>query len=319
MQLTYIESVTTVRSNSTFLIRGCRVLAAMLLLAPLSSVMASTLFIGGSPPAMIVARSNYYFRPWVAGSDKASAKFAIKNKPYWASFDPSTGTLSGKVYADQIGKYANISISASSATSSSRMPSFSITVTSEPVTSPPPASSAPTISGAPKTSVVAVSTPFSFQPTASDPAGRKLTFSVNAKPSWTSFDSTTGRLYGTPGAANVGTTSNIVITANDGTASASLKAFSLTVTQTGNGSATLSWLPPTTNTNGTALTNLAGYQIKYGTNSGALSQTVQVANPGLTTYVISNLSPGTYYFGTLAYTSTGTQSKLSSLVSKTIH
>jgi hypothetical protein len=91
------------------------------------------------------------------------------------------------------------------------------------------------------------------------------------------------------------------------------------VTQTGNGSATLSWLPPTTNTNGTTLTNLAGYQIKYGTNSGALSQTVQVANPGLTTYVISNLSPGTYYFGTLAYTSTGTQSKLSSLVSKTIH
>jgi hypothetical protein len=317
MQLTSIESVTTVRSNSAFLIRGCRVLAVMLLLAPLSSAMAGTLFIGGSPPATIVARTQYHFRPWIAGSDQARAKFAIKNKPYWASFDPSTGTLSGKVYAEQIGKYANISISASSATSSSRMPSFSITVTSKPGTSPP-ASGAPTISGAPKTSVVAVSAPFSFQPTASDPAGRKLTFSVNAKPSWTSFDSTTGRLYGTPGAVNVGTTSNIVITANDGTASASLKAFSLTVTQTGNGSATLAWLPPTTNTNGTVLTNLAGYQIKYGTNSGALSQTVQVANPGLTTYVISNLSPGTYYFGTLAYTSTGTQSKLSSLVSKTI-
>jgi hypothetical protein len=78
-------------------------------------------------------------------------------------------------------------------------------------------------------------------------------------------------------------------------------------------------MPPTANTDGTALTNLAGYQIKYGTNSGALAQTIQVANPGLTTYVISNLSPGTYYFGTLAYTSTGTQSKLSSLVRKSIH
>jgi hypothetical protein len=319
MQLTSIESVTTVRSNSTFLIRACRVLAAMLLLAPLSSVMAGTLYIGGSPPATVSPPRHYYFRPWIAGSDKASAKFAIRNKPYWASFDPSTGTLSGRVYPAEAGKYASITIIARSATSFTHMPPFSITVTSSGGTSPPPASGAPTISGAPGTSVVAVSTPFSFQPTASDPAGRKLTFSVNAKPSWTSFDSTTGRLYGTPGAVNVGTTSNIVITANDGTASASLKAFSLTVTQTGNGSATLSWLPPTTNTNGTVLTNLAGYQIKYGTNSGALSQTIQVANPGLTTYVISNLSPGTYYFGTLAYTSTGTQSKLSSLVSKTIH
>jgi hypothetical protein len=276
MQLALIGSPNLFRSNSKFPLRGCRVLAAMLLFAPLSSAMAGTLYIGGNLAATITAHSHHYFRPWIAGSDKATAKFAIRNKPH--------------------------SIVASSCGS----------------TSPPPTNGAPTISGS-TASVTAVGTAFSFQPTASDPAGRKLTFSVNTKPSWTSFDSTTGRLYGTPGAANVGTTSNIVITANDGTASASLKAFSLTVTQIGNGSATLSWMPPTTNTNGAVLRNLAGYQIKYGTNSAALSQTIQIANPGLTTYVITNLSPGTYYFGTLAYTSTGTQSKLSSLASKTIH
>ena len=70
--------------------------------------------------------------------------------------------------------------------------------------------------------------------------------------------------------------------------------------------------------NGNVLTNLAGYQIKYGTNKSALAQAVQINNPGVTSYVISNLSPGTYYFGLAATTSTGTQSQLTGLVSKTI-
>jgi len=90
------------------------------------------------------------------------------------------------------------------------------------------------------------------------------------------------------------------------------------VTQLADGSATLSWLPPTTDTSGAALANLAGYQIRYGTTSSDLSQTVQITNPGLTSYVISNLTPGTYYFGIAAYTATGAQSQLSNLVSKTL-
>jgi hypothetical protein len=161
---------------------------------------------------------------------------------------------------------------------------------------------------------------FGFTPGSSDPAGRKLTFSVNTKPSWASFDSTTGRIQGTPGSTSVGTTSNIIITASDGVASASLKPFSITVVGTAaNGSATVSWLPPTTDTTGKPLVGLAGYQIKYGTSAGNLSQTIQVANAGLTTYVVSNLTPGTYYFGVEAYTASGAQSTLSSLVSKTLN
>jgi len=289
-------------------------LVAMLLLAPLSSALAGTLYIGGTPKTAVVAPSVYYFRPWVAGSDKATAKFAIRNKPYWASFDPNTGALSGKVYPQNAGTYSNILITASSATSSARMPQFTIVVSTT-VSS----GGAPTISGKPASSVISVGSAFNFQPTASDPAGRKLTFSLDTKPSWAAFDTSTGRLYGTPGAGNIGTTSNIIITANDGVASASLPAFSLTVVQAGNGSATLSWAPPTTTTSGTALTNLAGYQIDYGTSPTNLSQTIQIANPGLTRYVISNLTPGTYYFGITAYTAAGAQSKLSSIVSKTIN
>lgn len=84
------------------------------------------------------------------------------------------------------------------------------------------------------------------------------------------------------------------------------------------GSASLSWTPRTTNVDGTALTNLAGYRISYGTSATALTQTVQVANPGATGYVISGLAPGSYYFAVRAYTSNGTESALSNVLSKTV-
>jgi len=315
MQLAWLGSVNPFSSNSS--VRGCQKLfAALLLLAPMSFAFAGTLYIGGTPAPTIAAPAGYYFKPWITGSDAKTAKFSISNKPYWASFDATTGTLTGKLYPVNAGKYSNIVISAKSSTgSSSKMPPFSVVVTAKTTTTSPP-----TIGGTPSPTTISVGSAFNFQPTATDPAGRKLTFSVSNKPSWASFDTATGRLFGTPSSAAVGTTSNIVIAANDGVASASLKAFSLTVIQSGsgNGSATLSWTAPTTDINGKVLTNLSGYQIKYGTNKSALSQTVQVNNPGVTSYVISNLSPGTYYFGLAATTSSGTQSQLTGLVSKTI-
>ncbi len=83
------------------------------------------------------------------------------------------------------------------------------------------------------------------------------------------------------------------------------------------GTATLSWTPPTQNTNGTALTNLAGYRISYGTTT-AIEQTIQIANPGVTSYTVPNLAPGTYYFAVRAYTSGGTESANSNITSKVI-
>jgi hypothetical protein len=51
-----------------------------------------------------------------------------------------------------------------------------------------------------------------------------------------------------------------------------------------------------TNTDGSLLNNLAGYYIYYGTNSTNLSQVVDLTTPGATSYVVGNLSAGTYYF-----------------------
>ena len=80
----------------------------------------------------------------------------------------------------------------------------------------------------------------------------------------------------------------------------------------------MSWTPPTTTADGSTLLNLAGYEIYYGTSPSALTQKIQVTNVGVTTYVISGLTSGTWYFAVTSYTSNGAQSVPSNVVSKTI-
>jgi hypothetical protein len=173
------------------------------------------------------------------------------------------------------------------------------------------------LSGTPPTTVIA-GAPYSFSPTASDPDGNTLTFSITGKPAWAAFDTATGRLSGTPGAANVGSYAGIVIAVGDGTVTTTLPTFAVTVNAVATGSATLSWTPPTQNTDGSALTSLAGYRVYYGTSATALTSTIQLTNPGLTRYVVSDLSAGTYYFAIAAYNSTGTESAMSNVGSKSI-
>jgi len=84
------------------------------------------------------------------------------------------------------------------------------------------------------------------------------------------------------------------------------------------GNAALSWNAPTSNTNGTALTDLSGYRIYYGSSENEMTETVQIANLGVQTYVIENLAPGTWYFAVRAVSSDDTESSLSDVVSKTI-
>ena len=185
-------------------------------------------------------------------------------------------------------------------------------------TPPPPASNrAPTISGAPMTSLV-VGQAYSFQPTASDPDGDTLSFSINNAPAWASFNGTTGRLTGTPGAGDVGQISDIRITVSDGRAEAQLNAFSISVNQVAMGSVTLSWAPPTTNADGSTITDLSGYRIYYGRSAGALDEMVVINNAGTTRWVVDNLSSATWYFSMTSYNASGIESSRSSVVSRTL-
>ena len=95
-------------------------------------------------------------------------------------------------------------------------------------TTPPPANSAPSISGSPGTSINAGDT-YGFVPTASDPDGDTLTFSISNAPDWATFDATTGEISGTPFSPNIGTVEDILISVSDGTATSSLSTFSLSV------------------------------------------------------------------------------------------
>jgi hypothetical protein len=58
----------------------------------------------------------------------------------------------------------------------------------------------------------------------------------------------------------------------------------------------LSWNPPTTYADGETLSTLDGYRIYYGTTNGAFSEVVNIDNPGITSYVIDNLSSNSFYF-----------------------
>jgi hypothetical protein len=84
------------------------------------------------------------------------------------------------------------------------------------------------------------------------------------------------------------------------------------------GVATLDWLPPTENSDGTALTNLAGYTVYYGTSPDSLTQSVKVSNPGLTAYTVTNLPSGTWYFAVTSYSASGVESNRTSTVSTKI-
>ena len=81
------------------------------------------------------------------------------------------------------------------------------------------------------------------------------------------------------------------------------------------GTATLSWKAPTTNTDGTPLTDLGGYKIHYGTASGSYTATVVVGKT--TTYAFA-LPAGTYYFAVTTYDTLGSESGFSNEVTKTV-
>lgn len=183
------------------------------------------------------------------------------------------------------------------------------------ISRPPSSSTGATISGIPGTTAV-VGQPYSFQPQVSNTTGT-VSFTISNLPSWAKFNSTTGQLSGTPDASQVGQYTGIGLNLVVDTVVVALPAFTITVAAAGSGgnAVTLSWQAPTENSDGTTLSDLKGYKVHYGHASKSYSDVIQVANPGLTTYVVQNLPAGRYYFAVTAYNSTGQESSLSAEVS----
>ncbi|RUO37822.1 hypothetical protein CWE22_12025, partial [Pseudidiomarina aestuarii] len=194
--------------------------------------------ISGTPDNSVEQDQRYSFTPTATDSDDDDLTFAITNKPSWASFNTSTGVLTGMPGNAQVGTSSGIVIRVSDGNGGeAALPAFSIEVVN--------VNDAPTISGSPATTVDQGEA-YSFVPTVNDIDGDRLTFSITNSPSWAAFSTTTGALTGTPGQDDVGTTAGIIISVDDGNGGeTALPAFSIEVVNV-NDAPTISGTPAST-------------------------------------------------------------------------
>lgn len=86
------------------------------------------------------------------------------------------------------------------------------------------------------------------------------------------------------------------------------------------GSAQISWTQPTRRANGDALSSkeIAGYEIYMASSAAGPFATVMTAESGESSALITDLSPGTYYFGISTLDTNGLESDMSSVIKVTI-
>lgn len=96
------------------------------------------------------------------------------------------------------------------------------------------------------------------------------------------------------------------------------KAYALLCNWPGDTQALLAWTVPTQNTDGSTLTNLAGFRVQWGKSATVLDQAAQIPNPAATGYTVTGLTPAMWFFGVRAYTSQGAESSMSNTVNKVI-
>jgi hypothetical protein len=266
--------------------------------------------ISGQPAGRVTVGQAYEFVPAASDPDGDPLRFSVANLPTWASFDSTTGRLAGTPAEAAVGEYIDISLSVSDGREAASLQPFSVVVEA--------ANRAPVISGVPD-KAVKVGAAYRFLPAASDADGDELTFKIANKPAWAAFNPATGELSGSPGEGSVGSYANVQISVSDGQAASELPSFSISVEQASMGNATLSWQPPLMRTDGSQLTDLAGYGIYYGSTPDDLRHAIRLDNPGLTSYVVENLTQGTWYFAMTSFDSAGLESSRSSVAYKNVN
>jgi putative Ig domain-containing protein len=295
---------------------GARCAAAVISLLGAAVVQAknSPPVIWGTPIKSVLATKHYSFQPTARDANGDRMWFSVGNRPSWATLDSGTGRLYGTPARGDSGTYKNITIYVSDGKTRSALQPFNLKVIGV-------IDRAPAITGNPPNSVT-VGQGYVFKPVARDPEGQRIVFSIRNKPAWLSFDTATGTIKGAPGPNHVGTYRNIVLSASDGSASANLPAFSVTVrapsTVGTRSSVTVDWLPPIQNTDASSLMDLVGYRIHYGTTRNSLDRRIDLRNPGLTRYVMDDLPAGRWYFALTAYNRAGAESDLSEIAATDI-
>jgi len=157
--------------------------------------------------------------------------------------------------------------------------------------------------------------------TLSNPIGGTLTWTMTEPAAWLALNISSGTTTTETDSisASVSTTGlaagsySTVITVSASGSSNSPQAIPVTLTvamPSSTGTATLSW-------DANSETNVVGYKVYMGSQSGGYGAPIAVGNA--TTYTIGNLTGGrTYYFSVTAVDTEGTESLHSSEVSKTV-
>ena len=134
----------------------------------------------------------------------------------------------------------------------------------------------------------------------------------------------TGDWSGSKGASGSETINSIMIDRQFGLTCTGINGdvndtVNVQVVLSNNGTALLSWTPPTENTDNSPLTDLAGYKIYYGTSPGSYNESVTINNPGTSSYLVENLATSDWYFVMTSFNDSGIESSYSTEVSKTIN
>jgi hypothetical protein len=268
--------------------------------------------ITGAPLSFVPAGKAFTFTPKTSDPDSQPLTYTVSNKPPWATFATGTGRLQGTPAAHYAGQvYTGIRICVSDGFVSVCMPQFQLRVMTS--------NSAPTLTGVPSTRV-AVGESYRFTPVATDPDSNPLTYVIQNKPAWATFNASTGQLTGVPETRYGGTTArDIQIGVFDGYLKTWLPAFSIDVVEPATTrTVTLNWAAPKKRTDGSPLVDVRGYTIYYGVAADHLPHHLFVSGAVVTSAVIEDLPPATWYFALRTVTRDDSQSVLSGVVSKRV-
>lgn len=283
--------------------------------------------IEGIPGALVIAGATYSFQPTASDPDEDNLVFSIVNRPTWASFDSSTGRLSGTPRNRNAGYYDGIAISVSDGVETIALPSFSILVEPNIVgggnTSGGDTSGGDTSGGSSSDGGTSDSDT-SGGNTGGDTSGSDTSGDDNSGSDSSGDDTSGGDIPGgdtsggnTSGNDTSGDDTSGDDTSGGDTAGGDTSGGSSPIT----GTASLSWVAPTTRVDGTplSLSQIAGYRIYSGTSRNSLALVRDLDDGSATSYVITGLAAATtHYFAVSVYDADGNESGRSEVASKRI-
>ena len=189
-----------------------------------SEVVAFTVVRANEPPVLVsigaqsVNENDLLHFSVTTTSPSENFVFSVTGLPPGASFNAASQEFSWTPNFDQAGSFIVTFTVTDGTDSDSEVVTITVHNTNRP----------PVISGAPQP-LANVGQSYLFAPTASDPDGDDLLYSISGLPFWASFNPQSGVLSGTPVTQDVGISANIVITVSDGSLTASLPTFSIEV------------------------------------------------------------------------------------------